>query len=79
MSILFEQIKFFRDLKLNPISKRELQRWELEIEKHLKKSNKITECHVSIDQKKSESFSGKQSSRRILRLRKKKQFCKMCE
>lgn len=72
MSKLIEQIQFFHVLKLQPIFNKELERWEREIEKNLIAINNLKESYVLINKI-------NEPCERILRVRRKKRCCKMCE
>lgn len=69
-----EQIHFFHSLKLQPISKKEIQKWVEIIDCHLISVNNIKECFVEID-----NFV--LSTEKIYKLRgkkKKKRCCNLC-
>lgn len=49
MCEIIEQIEFFHVLKLQPVSKKEVKRWEREIENNLIAINNVKECYVAIE------------------------------
>lgn len=71
---LIEQINLFHFLNLQPLSKKEIIRWEKEVEKYLIDKNKIKECYVVIDRIKTSQIEKREtnSSKRKLRERKAK-------
>lgn len=68
MSKLIDQIKFFHNLNLQPISKQEIEKWNKAIEENLIIQHGIKDCHVSIYQRIS-----------VQKRKRKKPFCKMCK
>lgn len=75
MGEIFEQIKLFHYLKLQPISKEEVKRWNRKVENYLRIMNNINrECNVVIERMNKET-NNKIEKRRGLRLRQKKKCC----
>ena len=73
MSVLeVEQIKFFHSLKLQPVSKKEKQKWAEKIERYLISEYNINDCFVKIENFVLSMPSSSLSPRKIYNLRERK-------